>query len=831
MESFKDWYLLREAEENKSIFSIGFSNEDLNLNGKLQEIIRDKKIETKEIENNSEIKQVIIKYIFICNIIATDFSDTDDIDAKKEFIETWEKYKEANKSFVNRVDTITRMFFGYNSNNKISSLKGKTHFSFKGGEVLESVMNEIEEEIINKQIKELKQQENKPEVGKDEEETGEENSEKIKNYKEEADKSEDTENSNSESQESSKPNISETYGLGVNYKELDQAIHLMAIGKFEDGRDHLINKVFKPVAEKAKARIDEYFEKAKVRNEDAERLAKEDLWENVNILLEKRYEKYKGNYEEHSSSFGAKRTSFGAAGLEDSSAAKEHYKEQFENLIKSYEAKIIKLGTNIANFGKSDAYTSKMKYKLRNLAYDFSNECYKICSDASKAIFKNGKLLNKIDNAKYNKAKENERKEEAWKNSEKGQAEAAHIENQTEKIKNKILEICNIREPKDREQLERKLLASFIMNNKGDYGALHAALVDDPGQPLYKKYLKNAGIYLPNTSGKAKSENTNAGAENTEINEGLVDFIQRKKVNLVGFRDSRNPVEAKALKAALMNVNIPDGCYYKDRDVARKIAVDLIQNGKPNVNEKNEDYLNAVEILKLNRQEGENNSSEENKEDSKTQDLKKEIINDLISNNIVKNIVNGTLTSVVTESEKRDDYIRSEVEKYILKKFKKQLNFKDDNEKNEFINSIYYNKKIRVAVAEAKKSTRAETKNGTLKTEVENAIEQFITDKFNSNGIEKAFNNRELIKKEASKLYSSNAEQNGLDFNTLFNELLRKVYKIKKLEESGSAENALKHQVENPSVTTAKCDGLPIGARKYSRAIRRRMNYALNKYL
>lgn len=35
----------------------------------------------------------------------------------------------------------------------------------------------------------------------------------------------------------------------------------------------------------------------------------------------------------------------------------------------------------------------------------------------------------------------------------------------------------------------------------------------------------------------------------------------------------------------------------------------------------------------------------------------------------------------------------------------------------------------------------------------------------------------------------------------------------------------------NSSVTTNSCDGLPIGARKYSKAARRRMNYALNKYL
>jgi len=35
----------------------------------------------------------------------------------------------------------------------------------------------------------------------------------------------------------------------------------------------------------------------------------------------------------------------------------------------------------------------------------------------------------------------------------------------------------------------------------------------------------------------------------------------------------------------------------------------------------------------------------------------------------------------------------------------------------------------------------------------------------------------------------------------------------------------------NMTVTTKACDGLPVGARKYSRAIRRRMNYALNKYM
>ena len=48
-------------------------------------------------------------------------------------------------------------------------------------------------------------------------------------------------------------------------------------------------------------------------------------------------------------------------------------------------------------------------------------------------------------------------------------------------------------------------------------------------------------------------------------------------------------------------------------------------------------------------------------------------------------------------------------------------------------------------------------------------------------------------------------------------------------------ENMGREQQQNDgvaaTVTTAKCDGLPIGARRYSRAIRRRMNYALNKYM
>ena len=48
---------------------------------------------------------------------------------------------------------------------------------------------------------------------------------------------------------------------------------------------------------------------------------------------------------------------------------------------------------------------------------------------------------------------------------------------------------------------------------------------------------------------------------------------------------------------------------------------------------------------------------------------------------------------------------------------------------------------------------------------------------------------------------------------------------------NGTGSNDVNSDETKKSVTTNSCDGLPTGARKYSKAIRRRMNYALNKYL
>lgn len=78
---------------------------------------------------------------------------------------------------------------------------------------------------------------------------------------------------------------------------------------------------------------------------------------------------------------------------------------------------------------------------------------------------------------------------------------------------------------------------------------------------------------------------------------------------------------------------------------------------------------------------------------------------------------------------------------------------------------------------------------------------------------------------------SQNAnDQNVNDQNNKQKKLTRKErIQAKKIEDAGKVTQETMQ--EWPAVTTAKCDGLPIGARKYSRAIRRRMNYALNKYM
>lgn len=74
------------------------------------------------------------------------------------------------------------------------------------------------------------------------------------------------------------------------------------------------------------------------------------------------------------------------------------------------------------------------------------------------------------------------------------------------------------------------------------------------------------------------------------------------------------------------------------------------------------------------------------------------------------------------------------------------------------------------------------------------------------------------------------SDQNVSEQNNKQKRLTRKErIQAKKIEDAGKV--TPETMQEWPAVTTAKCDGLPIGARKYSRAIRRRMNYALNKYM
>lgn len=94
-------------------------------------------------------------------------------------------------------------------------------------------------------------------------------------------------------------------------------------------------------------------------------------------------------------------------------------------------------------------------------------------------------------------------------------------------------------------------------------------------------------------------------------------------------------------------------------------------------------------------------------------------------------------------------------------------------------------------------------------------------------------------------------EQYGKEFEVEITILCKKFIELERQQQNGNGNNSGDNQDTKPeqkpeqdtqkiedgdysdymSVTTNSCDGLPIGARKYSKAVRRRMNYALNKYL
>ena len=77
-------------------------------------------------------------------------------------------------------------------------------------------------------------------------------------------------------------------------------------------------------------------------------------------------------------------------------------------------------------------------------------------------------------------------------------------------------------------------------------------------------------------------------------------------------------------------------------------------------------------------------------------------------------------------------------------------------------------------------------------------------------------------------------EQYGKEFEVEINVFCKEFIELEKRQQNQNNNDVDGDDLAanaQSSVTTNSCDGLPIGARKYSKAVRRRMNYALNKYL
>ena len=74
-------------------------------------------------------------------------------------------------------------------------------------------------------------------------------------------------------------------------------------------------------------------------------------------------------------------------------------------------------------------------------------------------------------------------------------------------------------------------------------------------------------------------------------------------------------------------------------------------------------------------------------------------------------------------------------------------------------------------------------------------------------------------------------EQYGKEFEVEINVFCKEFIELEKRQQNQNNQDAQNPNNAQSSVTTNSCDGLPTGARKYSKAVKRRMNYALNKYL
>ena len=122
--------------------------------------------------------------------------------------------------------------------------------------------------------------------------------------------------------------------------------------------------------------------------------------------------------------------------------------------------------------------------------------------------------------------------------------------------------------------------------------------------------------------------------------------------------------------------------------------------------------------------------------------------------------------------------------------------------------------------------------DSTIKNLVEAINKETPQNKANVQGLEvEAALIRKALKKDVSNNQGQQNNNQGQQNNNPPRGLRNRAEAADQEIEDNNMKNLEDNEDFDATVTTAKCDGLPIGARKYSRAIRRRMNYALNKYM
>lgn len=347
--------------------------------------------------------------------------------------------------------------------------------------------------------------------------------------------------------------------------------------KKEEKIKNILNKLANGIISKMEKTLSDRKERVSSDRKLLGESAQEELWNNI---LNEKIDLGNGNIIKHDKSKSV--NMYKGNGEENADKALEHYKNEIEQITNHIAARIAEINGN-RSFNSSDAKLNKYRNQVRNVVLNYHTELNGIKNEFSKQIEKTG-LIQKF---KIDRARDKEKSDEYFNNSEQGEMYQASLAEKTKQILDKFNSVLKRPEVKTFEDMIGKQITTLIAAQSDSKSFARAAMIktvltENGKTMLVFRYLLNKGIKIPLFDGK---EHKQSGLDSKAYSDAFNQFKQ----NLADNEKYGNDSTIKNLIGAI-NKETPEN---KANDNGLKIEAALIRKAlKKDVRDNNQGQQN-----------------------------------------------------------------------------------------------------------------------------------------------------------------------------------------------------------------------------------------------